>query len=330
MKIPTTAKKFEQPQEPQPKSTKNPPMAAAIRRFVTEMAFPPLPKSGPNHYLEYAGIIQAILSFARGVRADATEISADPAIKQIAEICHVDRKTIERALPKLMKHGQITVEKRAGKSNMFTVHKGATTVVVPPEDKKVRQLGDEGATTPEQGATTQRLGCDNSGFVYSEPNTPDNKGLETKSDQNEGVSLVNTSGYHPLVKNSLDGEVLPPLPSAGSRTSSKPKGKDGIEQRMKAAIAELDRWPWTKEPANKKNRDLWERAIVLFLGSLRSSVGSGVNLHVLYKDAEEDGINLPTDDYGLYGVITLLMKLEFAVRVKSTIYLAEYAPKGDK
>jgi hypothetical protein len=332
MKIKATAEKFEQPADSQPKSTKNPPMAAAIRRFVTEMAFPPLPKSGPNHNVEYAGIIQAILSFAHGIRADVTEIKSDPSMDQIAAVCHSDRRTVERHMAKLKKHGQITVERRGGRlSNVFTVHKGvsvdATTVVVSETDESMRQLADLDATTPNLDTTTRSSRYDNSILGSGAPNASADIELQPKRRPNPTLSLDNTSGKEPLDKTTLGSGTLPPLPSAGVR---KLREKVEMKEKMEAAIAELDRRNWAQEPERKRERDLWERAIVLFLGSLRSSVGSGVSLNVLYKDAEEDGINLPTDDDGLYGVIELLRKLKFVVRVKSTIYLAEYSPKGDK
>jgi DNA-binding transcriptional ArsR family regulator len=291
MKVPATAQKFEQDTRrgPQPKSTKNPPMAAAIRTFVAEMILPPKPKTGPHHNLQYAAIIQAILSFARGVRVGATEISSDPSMEQIADICHSDRRTIERHMKVLRKHGQVTVQKRGGKlSNVFTVHKGTksdtTTVVASNAGDQTRQLDGFDTTTPGLDTTTRSSRHDNSVFTETQPNPMNNTELEAKNGQNSRASLDNTSGVKPLERTTLEKTTPSSFSSpshdtkpgketkngdrsdsnvlTGPPKSSKPSGRRPYGTRLKPLTAEMEANPtviaWRDA---KKSRQLWDERL---------------------------------------------------------------------
>ncbi len=313
-------------------------MAATIRVIMPKLQYPPFRKetkntkgkrnrdgcSGDN--LAYTAIIQAMLHHAKGLQPDATEITVSPAIQQIADVCQVNKRTIQRYLAELKKHGTITAQNKGSKiSSDFTIHVeplGVTPSVMP-------ESASRGDTVPPSDMTQSDLGVTQSGV------RGDTKGRP------QGYI---PSGVIPQDKASQDGERLPPSPSAGVRQlggeekngnqeKKRPvvAAKAVMSDKLDAAIAELDSRPWTKRSGMEKERDEWARAIDLFLRLLRSNVGMGLHLNMIGKEAEAEGINLPngSEPSSLYAVIELLMKLQFVTRVKGTIYLAKHAPKGD-
>jgi hypothetical protein len=112
-------------------------MAATIRAIMPKLQYPPFRKetkdskgkrnqdgcSGDN--LAYTAIIQAMLHHAKGIRPDATEITVSPAVKQIADVCQVSIRTVQRYLSELKEHGTITARNKGSKvSSDFTIHVG--------------------------------------------------------------------------------------------------------------------------------------------------------------------------------------------------------------
>jgi DNA-binding transcriptional regulator YhcF (GntR family) len=105
-------------------SKKNPPMAKAIRAFVTDMQFPPAPKHGPNPNSDFAALIVAMLLHCNGLKEDAGEVTCSPSLQQLAELRHCSPNTIKRQMRRLRDFGTVTSQRRGdGLSSVYTLHK---------------------------------------------------------------------------------------------------------------------------------------------------------------------------------------------------------------
>jgi hypothetical protein len=327
MRIPEVAQKFEQenqqdiqdPQQdnPQQKSGKLPPMAAAIRTFVSGMDLPPRAEKRADYTMDYVAIIQAMLCHTRGLRPESTETICSPSQEQLIAVCRCSEKTLRRRLDELKVFGTLTIQKRPNESNIYTIHKQHL-------ERSTVGLSTERSTNPS-GPVNSEGGAVNNGLRSGQQLSP------------IGVLPI---GVKPQ-DSSQDGERLWPSPSAGLRQPKESKPvhesnnerahsptKVDLSEKVTTAVAELDSRPWTKRSGMEKQREEWTRAISLFLGTLRCNVGMGLHVNMIDKEAADEGINLPNDV--LYAVIQLLMDLKYVIRIKGTLFLAEYAPKGDR
>ena len=76
------------------KPGKLPPLVQAIREFIAEMDFPPVPPKGPSSNTVYASIIQALLGHARRLRAEDNEVTVTPSSQQLADVLHCSTRTV--------------------------------------------------------------------------------------------------------------------------------------------------------------------------------------------------------------------------------------------
>src|SRR5207302_5083919 len=103
------------------KKPKNPPLAKAIRSFVTEMDLPP-----PNHTdsnYKYAALISAMLQFSGHLKEDSDRAFCTPSQPQLAAYMHCDERTIRRILKELVDIGKIVVHQRQHNSNQYIIFK---------------------------------------------------------------------------------------------------------------------------------------------------------------------------------------------------------------
>jgi len=103
------------------KKPKNPPLAKAIRSFVTGMELPP-----PNHTdsnYKYAALISAMLQFSGHLKEDSDRAFCTPSQPQLAAYMHCDERTIRRILKELVDIGKIVVHQRQHNSNQYIIFK---------------------------------------------------------------------------------------------------------------------------------------------------------------------------------------------------------------
>ena len=103
------------------KKHKNPPLAKAIRSFVTGMELPP-----PNHTdsnYKYAALISAMLQFSGHLKEDSDRAFCTPSQPQLAAYMHCDERTIRRILKELVDIGKIVVHQRQHNSNQYVIFK---------------------------------------------------------------------------------------------------------------------------------------------------------------------------------------------------------------
>ena len=103
------------------KKHKNPPLAKAIRSFVTGMELPP-----PNHTdsnYKYAALISAMLQFSGHLKEDSDRAFCTPSQPQLAAYMHCDERTIRRILKELVDIGKIVVHQRQHNSNQYIIFK---------------------------------------------------------------------------------------------------------------------------------------------------------------------------------------------------------------
>src|SRR5437870_911202 len=103
------------------KRHKNPPLAKAIRSFVTGMELPP-----PNHTdsnYKYAALISAMLQFSGHLKEDSDRAFCTPSQPQLAAYMHCDERTIRRILKELVDIGKIVVHQRQHNSNQYIIFK---------------------------------------------------------------------------------------------------------------------------------------------------------------------------------------------------------------
>src|SRR5438309_11089242 len=92
------------------KKHKNPPLAKAIRSFVTGMELPP-----PNHTdsnYKYAVLISAMLLFSGHLKEDFDRAFCTPSQPLHAEYMHCVERTIRRILKALVYIGTFVVHQR--------------------------------------------------------------------------------------------------------------------------------------------------------------------------------------------------------------------------
>jgi hypothetical protein len=204
---------------------KLPPMAATIRAIMPKMQYPPFRKetkdskgkrkqdgvTGDN--LAYAAIIQAMLHHAKGIQADATKITVSPAVQQIADVCQVSIRTIQRYLSELKEYGTVTVRNKGSQiSSDFTIHVGH--IGVTPSDTSDRQTG----VTPKPSEVTQSgLGVTPSVALRSKSSgvKPQEKAkassVSSKSSTHDGSKGVRSVRNASSPRRGYDGLKLRPL-----------------------------------------------------------------------------------------------------------------------
>src|SRR5271154_6949788 len=99
---------------------KKPPMAKAIREFVTAMQFPPTLLHGLRTEQDYAGLIIAMLQFANGVPEGSTTATCSPSIPQVAALLHCSPSTVKRLLKDLRDAGLMIPTPRGRVSTIYT------------------------------------------------------------------------------------------------------------------------------------------------------------------------------------------------------------------
>ena len=103
------------------KKPKNPPLAKAIRSFVTGMELPP-----PNHTdsnYKYAALISAMLQFSGHLKEDSDRAFCTPSQPQLAAYMHCDERTIRRILKELVDIGKVVIHRRQHNSNQYVIFK---------------------------------------------------------------------------------------------------------------------------------------------------------------------------------------------------------------
>jgi hypothetical protein len=219
------------------KPCKLPPMAQAVRAFVVEMEFPPAPESGPSSNPSYAGVILALLNYAKHLRLDATEVRVDPSVKQLADICHSAPRTIQRILEKLEKHGIISRTFRGAQlSAVYTIYKytvlheesgkryfshsrhdkhvtprGDKHVTPEPSNRGDNYPGSEVTTQPSEVTTTPSRG-DKVVVLRGKASGTNTSGVKPLGDTSENVSSVSSSdrlGSAPGTNGNAHGETTP-------------------------------------------------------------------------------------------------------------------------
>jgi len=103
------------------KKHKNPPLAKAIRSFVTGMELPP-----PNHTdsnYKYAALISAMLQFSGHLKEDSDRAFCTPSQPQLAAYMHCDERTIRRILKELVDIGKVVIHRRQHNSNQYVIFK---------------------------------------------------------------------------------------------------------------------------------------------------------------------------------------------------------------
>ena len=192
----------------QTKTTK-PPMAKAIREFVSAIHFPPTkPSSDANFKL--AGLVIAMLQFANGIPDQATSICVSPSAEQLAGVLHCSKSTIERLIRKLRECGLLTQQRRGRISTLNTIHSTPQQLKDYPSPQLL--TGQEHARPVNSGSSTRQLDP-------VVPSTPDF--VPSTVDTLWGKS----SGVPSLDKNSLDSnsvlgpEILKVLPGQKSESA---------------------------------------------------------------------------------------------------------------
>ena len=151
-------------------------MAQAIRTFIAGMDFPSEQDTKPSgsvglklsvpesdntveSNLPYAAVILALLTFAKDLRLDSTEVTVDPSMAQLAEICHCSGRTIRRTLEKLQKHGMVFRTIRRGhSSNVYKIVRQVRQDRGDRSPEKDRQdRGDHSESKRDWTPTTKRL-----------------------------------------------------------------------------------------------------------------------------------------------------------------------------
>jgi hypothetical protein len=99
---------------------KKPPMAKAIREFVSAMQFPPAKNSDANY--KSAGLILAMLQHGKGLWDGSAIATCSPSYAQLTDILHCSVPTIKRQMGKLIRLGLVVPQRRGHASNQFTIH----------------------------------------------------------------------------------------------------------------------------------------------------------------------------------------------------------------
>ena len=103
------------------KKHRNPPLAKAIRSFVTGMELPP-----PNHTdsnYKYAALISAMLQFSGHLKENSDRAFCTPSQPQLAAYMHCDERTIRRILKELVDIGKVVIHRRQHNSNQYVIFK---------------------------------------------------------------------------------------------------------------------------------------------------------------------------------------------------------------
>src|SRR5579872_7572221 len=104
-----------------PTLAKKPPMAAAIRDFVTAMKFPATKPDSPDN-ANLAAFVVTMLQFAPGVTEGCTTVSTSPSVPQVAAVLHCSGRTVKRRLKALRELGLVTPRERGHFSTLWTFH----------------------------------------------------------------------------------------------------------------------------------------------------------------------------------------------------------------
>lgn len=132
--------------------TKKPPMAKAIREFISKMELPPPPTKGPNPHGDYVSIVTAMLLHCRSIEEDATSVICDPSRQQIADVSRRSLSTVKRILARLEDAGVLTVKRRGNRvSNVYTIHK------VMAQQLTHQENASDGSTQGFDGSTHPRV-----------------------------------------------------------------------------------------------------------------------------------------------------------------------------
>jgi hypothetical protein len=118
---------------------KKPPMAKAIREFVTGMHFPPAGNSDANY--KSAALIVVALQHSTGITEGATTVTCTPSYAQLADILHCTVKTIQRQMDRLIRLGFVTSKRRGYVSNEFTIYQ--TPQVQPGQQVSSHKTGQQ-------------------------------------------------------------------------------------------------------------------------------------------------------------------------------------------
>lgn len=142
---------------PQPK---RPPMAKAIREFVTGMQFPPPAKRGPNPNVDLAAFVISMLQYSTGVKVDTTA-TCSPSRSQMAGLLHGTPSSIDRRVRQLKDLGLLTCTGRGHASTLFTFHqtsqqlpKRELATVAKPKRRQTSQLSRSALATRDSELAT--------------------------------------------------------------------------------------------------------------------------------------------------------------------------------
>jgi len=106
-------------------TTKKPPMAKAIRKFVAGIKFPPANNSDANY--KSAALILAMLQHGKGLIDGAATATCSPSYAQLTDILHCSVPTIKRQMGKLIRLGLVIPQRRGHASNQFTIYQTPQT-----------------------------------------------------------------------------------------------------------------------------------------------------------------------------------------------------------
>lgn len=258
-------------------TTKLPPMAATIRAIMPKLQYPPFRKetkdskgkrnqdgcSGDN--LAYAAIIQAMLHHAKGIRPDATEITVAPAVQQVAVVCQVNKRTIQRYLAELKEYGTITVRNKGSQiSSDFTIHVGhlrMTPCVTSESPSRGDTVPPSDMTQSEPGVTQSEVRhdtrCRPQGYTSSGVNPQDKDSQEKATPTSSSPTPDSKSGMKPI-HGDKSGSNVQPFPAKSS-------GKSGPFGKLKPITPEMEADPtviaWR---AAKKNWQEWDQKLRSF------------------------------------------------------------------
>jgi hypothetical protein len=102
---------------------KQPPMAHAMRQFVSDMMFVSIGKRSPDRTFKLAALVDAMLHHCHGLKPEAEVAYCTPANSVLAKQLHCSPPTIKRLMKDLREGGNLIAQRRGEASNAFTIYK---------------------------------------------------------------------------------------------------------------------------------------------------------------------------------------------------------------